>query len=224
MPDIYDYIKELTPLEIEYVDSDDNYDCLHSHIKRVEDEYILIAPPHKGNFSVNIPDKQELNIIIKTEKGTYSALSVVQGKQLDGMSGVKISYPHNSQFTERREFIRVPLKLKLDVTKFSDSSRTTSEILHVQTINISGSGLCYISDKPLENYYDIQVKIYLEDGEEPILVNCDHIYSKKIKIHNEKSYITALTYTSINENDLSRLVKTCFKYQIGSINSKNIED
>jgi len=103
MPDIYDFIKELAQFELEYVDDDDNYHCLDTYIKRVGENHILISPPQKNNLSHNLPDGKEINIIFKTEKGTFSAVSNVINKQLDSMSGLRISFPYNSRFTERRD-------------------------------------------------------------------------------------------------------------------------
>lgn len=216
MPDIYNFIKELTPLELEFIDSDDNYHCLSSYIKRVDEDYILISPPQKNNLTYNLPDGQEVNIIFKTSGGIYSAVSSVMSKQLDSMSGLKISFPHSSQLMERREFVRVPLQLKIEVLKFLDNTYTNLETFIVQSRNISGSGLCYISDKSLEHYYDVHCKIYLDSEKEPIYARCDHLYSKKIKINNEKAYLTALTFVGISEEDISKIVKACFKYQIGN--------
>jgi c-di-GMP-binding flagellar brake protein YcgR len=216
MPDIYDFIKELAPLEIEYVDSDDNYHCLNSYIKRVDENSILIAPPQKNNIAYNLPDGQEVNIIFKTEKGIYSAVVAVMSKQLKNLSGINISFPHKSHFMERREFVRVPLQLKTEVIKILDKSTQNQEVYTVQTRNISGSGLCYISDKPLDNYYDIHARIYLDNEAEPIFTRCDHLYSKKVKINGEKAYLTALSFAGISDDDISKLVKACFKYQIGN--------
>lgn len=220
MPDIYDFIKELAPFELEYIDSDDNYHCLNTYIKRVNEDHILISPPQKNNLAHNLPDGQEINIIFKTENGTLSAVSNVINKQLDSMSGLRISFPCNSQFTERREFIRVPLNLKVEIMKFLDNTYQNAETFNIQTRNISGSGLCYVSDTPLDNYYDVHCKIYLDYEKEPVTVRCDHIYSKKVKINNEKAYLTALTFAGISDEDIARLVKTCFRYQIDNRDKK----
>ena len=220
MPDIYDFIKELAPFELEYIDSDDNYHCLNTYIKRVNEDHILISPPQKNNLAHNLPDGQEINIIFKTENGMLSAVSNVINKQLDSMSGLRISFPCNSQFTERREFIRVPLNLKVEILKFLDNTYQKVETFNIQTRNISGSGLCYVSGTPLDNYYDVHCKIYLDYEKEPVAVRCDHIYSKKVKLNNEKAYLTALTFAGISDEDIARLVKTCFRYQIDNRDKK----
>jgi len=225
MPDIYDFIKELAVFELEYIDSYDNYHCLNSYVKRVNEDHILISPPQKNNLAHNLSDGQEISIIFKTEKGTFSAVSNVMNKQLDSMSGLRISFPYNSQFTERREFLRVPLNLKVEVIKYLDKTYMNMETFNIQTRNISGSGLCYISDSPLENYYDVHCNIYLDYEKEPISIRAEHIYSKKVKINNEKTYLTAISFAGISEEDVSRLVKTCFKYQIDNRDrNKNFED
>jgi c-di-GMP-binding flagellar brake protein YcgR len=214
MPDIDEFIKELTPFELEYVDKGGSHFCLKSYIKRIYDDYIFISPPQKENLSFNIPDGQEITIVFKTEKGVLSASSAVIGKQLDTMPGLKISFPYNSRFTERRTFIRTPLKLNVEIVKFLDSDHKNEEILNIQTRNISGNGLSYVSNCPLDNYYDIYCKIHLNDGKEPVNIRCEHIYSKKIRINSQKAYLTALAFIDIQEEYVSRIVKACFNYQI----------
>lgn len=214
MPDMYDFIKETAPFELEYIDGYDNYNCLNSHVKRVYEDYILIAPPQKNDLSYNLSDGQEVTIIFKTEKGIFSAVSTVIGTQLGLMSGLKISFPFDTKLTERREFVRVPLALKVEVIKFFDKDCQKSESFHIKTRNISGRGLCYISDRPMSDYYDLLCKIHLESEKEPISVRCDHVYSKKIKINNEKAYLTAFSYADLSNEDTAKLVKACFKYQI----------
>lgn len=214
MPDIYDFIKELAPVEIEYMDSNDVYHCLNSHIKSLDEDFILVAPPQRNNAAINIPDGQEININFKTENGLYSAASKVISKQLDSISGLKVSYPHKSQLLERREFVRVPLNLKVEIIKFLDSTGLNIDKIEVMTRNISGSGLCFVSDKVLDNYYDIHCKIYLEKNDEPIYVRCDHLYSKKVKINQERAYLTALSFSGISDEGIAKIVKACFKYQI----------
>ena len=218
MPDIYNFIKELAPIDIEYLDSSDNYYSLSSYIKGVYEDYVLVAPPQRNNQTINIPDGQEININFKTPNGLFSAFTKVISKQLGNSSGLKISFPHKSQLLERREFVRVPLTLKVEILKFLDNTGLSVETMEIQTRNISGSGLCYISDCPLQNYYDIHCKIHLEKNEEPIYARCDHLYSKKVKINNEKAYLTALSYSGISDEGVAKIVKTCFKYQIDNRN------
>ncbi len=214
MPDIDDFIKELAPLELDYTDDEGNHRNLNSYIKRIYDDYIFISSPEKGNVSINIPDGQEIFIIFKTEKGYLSASSVVLGKQLDTMQGLKISFPHNSRFIERRAFVRIPFNLDVEITKILDSNSTKKETFNVMTNDISGSGLSYISEFPLDNYYDIHCKIHLADGEDPVDVRCEHISSRKENRNNQELNIISLAYIDISESQVSRIVKACFKYQI----------
>lgn len=218
MPDIHDLIKELASIEIEYTDSDDNYCCLKSHIKSIDKDCILVAPPQKDNQTVHIPDGRDINVNFKTENGILSAEAKVISKQSDNISDLKISFPTTGKLIERREFLRVPLNLKTNILKFPDSTGLNPETIEIQTRNISGSGLCYISEKPLENYHDIHCQIFLEKKEKPLYAKCDYLYSKKVKINNEKAYLTALSFSGISEENVAKLVKACFKYQINSRN------
>lgn len=210
MVDVYEFLKELAPLELEYADSSGIGMPLESYIKRIYDDYILISSPQKKGAYVSIPDGQVVSLIFKTERGFLSADSTVMGKQLDSMQGLNISFPHNTRFIERRAFVRVPFKLDIEITKILDIKCNEKEIFNAITNDISGSGLSYISSSPLDNYYDIHCKIYLDDGEEPLYIRCEHIATRE----NPDSNLISLAYVNISENQISRIVKACFKHQL----------
>jgi len=214
MPDIYDFIKELAQFELEYTDNDGAEHCLKTYVKRVYDDYIFISSPEKDNLSVNIADEQKISVIFKTEKGFLSADSVVLGKQLDSsMQGIKISFPLNSRFIERRAYSRVPFNIDIEVIKVLDS-KDSKEVFNAVTNDISGSGLSYISEMPLDNYYDILCRIYLHDGEDPVNVRCEHISSRKTNRDGRELTLTTLAYVDITDEQVSRIVRACFKYKI----------
>lgn len=217
--DVYDFIKELAFFELEYIDDDDNYHCLSSYVKRVDEDSILISPPEKNrlvhNLTHNLKINQEVNIIFKTEKGLLSAVSKVTGREIGTSSGIKLAFPSKSCISERREYARSDLQFRAEILKFTDNTYINCESFPVQTRNISGSGFCYISDQPLKGYYDIHCKIFIPGQDEPVFARCEHISSCKVKINNgEKAYNNALAFIDIAEDDLSRIVKECFRFQI----------
>ncbi|MFH0702499.1 MAG: flagellar brake domain-containing protein [bacterium] len=209
---IHDYIKELTKFELEFIDKNGNYHVLKSYIKSIDQDKILIFPPSHKNVTYNIPDSELINIIICTEDGVYSGESKVIGKELSHTPGLWISYPYNSQLIQRREYVRVPLRINIDLI-ISENNTSETEI-KIMPENISGKGFCYISDSPLNNYYDIKCKIYLKDEpNKPIISRCEHIYTNPINIGGKSKYINAFAFIDINLKDVDRIVKACFKYQ-----------
>ena len=213
--EIYEHFKELETLKIEFMDKDDTYHRLDSYIKAVYEDYVLIEPPKTAGILQELVDNSEVNLIFTRQDGVLIAHCGILGKQLGVQSGIKISFPYSTRILERREYVRIPLKLSTKINYYTDKDFPEKKSFLVKTRNISGSGICFLYENSLEGYYDIECKLYMDDGNlTPVIVKCDHVYSKKVKLKNNVSYLTALTYTSISEEGLSRIVKECFKYQI----------
>lgn len=224
--EVYDHLKELEVLKIEFMDENEDYHRLNSHIKTVSDDYILIDAPKTEDTLHEIPDNSTINLIFTRRDGVLIAQCMYLGKQAGTQSGIKISYPHDTQILERREYVRVPLKLRAKVVCSYEDNPLKKDVFYVVTRNISASGICFFYENTLEDYEDIQCKIYLDDGiVEPVKVKCNHVYSRKARVKNGIYYLTALTYTFISEEDSARIVKECFKYQISRkhIKEKAIE-
>lgn len=212
---IYKYLRELAPFKLEFIDDKDDYHKLDSHIKSIQEDYILINPPERNGSAINLMDNTEVNILFPMDKGVFVAQCTVLGKKLGEISGVKLSFPHNTSVQERREYIRVPVKVRVEITAYSDEVYSQKTRLFAITKNISASGIAFYHKEPIENYYDIGCKIYLNDeNTKPVETKNDLIYSQRVKIKDELLYITAITFTSISEADSARIVKECFKYQV----------
>lgn len=213
--DVYQYIKELESCEIEFIDKDDNIRMLNTYIKEVFQDYILIAPPEKDEVSYEVPDNAEVNLIFAKDNKFFVASCIVMGKELGVKSGVKLSLPYNSKVIERREYIRIPLRVEMEVTCLLDTEGKDNYSFSVQSRDISGSGISFYHKEPLENYYDINCKINLNDGNpNPVFARCDLVYTKPVTLNEKEYLLTALTFTSLSDDDCSRIVKECFKFQV----------
>lgn len=218
MPDeLYKYLKELNSFKLEFMDTNDNYHRIDSYIKVIQEDYVLIAPPAKQGNIIDIADNAEVNLVFSKDNGVLIAQCSVLGKELGIQSGIKVSFPYKTKVLERREYVRVPLKLRAEVIYYLDREYTQRKSFSVTTKNLSGNGFSFYHKEPLTNYYDIQAKIFLND-ENPKSVEiprCDQVYSKKVKTKDGTIlYFTALTFVSISDEDSSRIIKQCFKYQI----------
>lgn len=215
MADIYDFLKELTRIEVEYIDKNDDYYSLKSYIKEIQDAKILIEPPYKHDIVYNVPVGQQITINLVAADCVYSGESEVLGKELSSISGIWISYPHYVQRVQRREYFRVPLNLDADIIIYRDNKGNSKDTFRVNLKDLSGSGFSYLSKNPLINYFDIECRIYIDGRDfEPIISRCEHIYSNKIKENTGNKYNNAFSFINIQENDIGKIVKASFKYQL----------
>lgn len=211
--EVKEHLKELEPLKMEFTDKEDNYHKISTYIKRVFNDHILINPPETGGILHELNENSLLNLIFPRKDGVLIAQCSFLGRQLGTLSGIKVSHPHDINILERREYVRVPLKVRTNITFNNPSQEKIS--INVVTKNISGSGIAFFYENSLDNCYDIVCKLFLNDGNPvPVKVTCRQVYSKKAKVKNSVNFLTALTYTKVSEEDSARIIKECFKYQI----------
>jgi c-di-GMP-binding flagellar brake protein YcgR len=215
MVDIFNYLQEYKKIEVIYKDKTGLPHQLSSHLCKIKEDKILISPPEIRGKVLNIDDGSTIKIIICTEHGIFSGNSTVLAKELFEASGLWISFPFNSQHCQRREYLRASVHLEFELTIFKDKDRNERIVKKYITKTLSGRGLNFASDEPIEDYYDIHCKIFLKDGSDSTIESaCEHIYSKKINISGEIKYLHAMAFSSILESEIDKLVKVCFKYQL----------
>lgn len=217
MADIYEHIKDLTRIEVEFEDENGSPLYLKSYIKAVEPQRFLVDPPVLNAVSYKLPVGQRINIVIRKEGGVFSGVCEVTGLELSELSGFWLTYPYNSQYVQQREFVRVPLPAKVKMIISEDPQKTKIREFEITAKDISGGGFSYISAEPLNNYYDIETEIHLGDGfNEPIITKCEHVYSKPVDIlgGGKSKYMNALAFLDLPKNSVDRIVKACFKFQL----------
>ncbi|MEI7474881.1 MAG: flagellar brake domain-containing protein [bacterium] len=215
MNDIFDQIKELTKLDVDYSDEENHYYGLKSYIKRVEEERLLVDPPcHKGKV-YTFHDGQMINITISTSMGVFSGECKVIGREISTISGLWITYPLSNKHVQRREFVRVPMKKDGELIIYTTPSKKEVITIPFKTKDISGKGFSYISNDPLKNYYDIECKLKLDPFSNSFIKSrCDHVYSKATMINGEAKYINAFAFTELTNKDVETIVRECFKGQL----------
>lgn len=221
MSGIYEYLNELRKIELEVKGPNEEQLVLRSYIKSVLDDKILIDAPSKKNVNYNIPDGKEIEIIIQGEDGVYSGTCTVIGKEISGISGIWISHPLNSKRVQRREYVRVELDLSIAISLIKTADNEDKDTFDVKVQNINGKGFSFLSNKPLNAYYDIFCQFKLNDGNDQIIkTRCEHIYSDVKMVHAEMLYKHALAFIDLDDNSTERIVKECFKYQLDERKNK----
>lgn len=214
MNDIFDHLKELTKLDVEFSNENTHYSFLKSYIKCVEQDRILIDPPSFKGTVYPIYDGQLITITINTNSGVYSGECKIIERDLSTISGLWITFPLSSKQIQRREFLRVPLKKNVEITLFRTAEKTENIKLNVETKDISGKGISFFTDSPLENYYEIECNFSIDNSDHKIWSRCEHIYSKETFINGKIKYLNALAFIELTNKNIELIVRECFKYQL----------
>jgi c-di-GMP-binding flagellar brake protein YcgR len=213
-----DFIRELGKIDIECSYSGLGTDkvILKSYVKTVESDYILIDFLfHKKSEFVLVKDKW-VKVHFKDRNGVYSGECCVLGRDDSShLSGIKLSFPHNIKFKQQREYVRVPLKLKIEIIIFIDESGSEIKTHNATTLDISGSGFCFVSDEPVSEHFKTLALISLPDpNEKPVEVILKHVYSRPFFAQGKERFKNAFTFEEIDEKLRERILKEIFLFQI----------
>ncbi len=220
--DIYNHLCELLRFELVYKDEKGVPHCLKSHIKSLTEDKILIAAPRLKNNAVDLKDGQEFKMIVCANDGVYSGTSRIIAKELSLTPGIWIDYPYNSQRCQRREYLRAPLDLKFELVIYKNKEKTEKDIKKLKINDLSGKGLSFYDEVPLDNYYDIECNIFMNDEEAPLKATCEHIYSIPDKTQ-KGNYVNALAFVHIDDENIETIIKECFKCQLEMRRKERLE-
>lgn len=214
---MFNFIKELGKIELEYNPNelDEQSIIFKSYIKNVESDYILIDFLfHKGT-EYNIPDEEWLTVKFKEKSGVYSGICQILGRDNSKLSGLKISFPTDIEFIQQRDYVRVPLKLKAELVVFPEKEGGDVKVYDINTLDISGSGFCFASSKPIEKHSKIIGIINLPNqNAAPIEASLKHITSRPFIAGGKQIYKNAFTFLEIDEKAREQIIKEIFLYEL----------
>ena len=206
---MFGFIKELGKIDVEWNDNK-----FRSYVKSVESDYILIDFLFYKGSEYNIPEENWVAVKFKEKAGVYSGDCQILGRDNSRIPGLKISYPTDIKFIQQREYVRVPLKLKTELVIFPEAG-TDVKVQEINTLDISWSGFCYISDKPLEKHSKVISIIYLSNpAEKPIEVTLQHVYSRTFFANGKEIYKNAFTFNDLDEKLKDKILKEIFLYEL----------
>jgi len=207
---MFGFIKELGKIDVEYNDNK-----FRSYIKSVESDYILIDFLFYKGSEYNIPAENWITVNFKEKAGIYSGNCQILGRDNSKLPGLKISYPTDIKFVQQREYVRVPLKLKAEIVVFPEIEDEEIKVQEINTLDISGSGFCFISEKPLEKHSKIIGVIYLTNpAEKPIEISLKHVYSRTFFANGKEMYKNAFTFNELEEKLQDKILKEIFLYEL----------
>ncbi|MDD3594465.1 MAG: PilZ domain-containing protein [Candidatus Gastranaerophilales bacterium] len=210
MVDIYKFLTKDTKLEIVYTDKLGVSFILNSEIKEVQEDKILIAKPLPLEENVTIEENGKIRIIICTEIGIFSGNASILKRDFGPGQDVFISFPYNNQHCQRREYVRVPIHTTLELSMFKEGSLVLKQAF--KTKNLSGKGCCFISQKELPQADKMKVLLNIED--EQLDLVCEKVYTREVHLNNDKIFLNALNFTNIQTDDINKIIRACFKFQL----------
>ncbi len=225
---MFEFIKELAKIDVEYSKLSDNKTVedfppqktifkFKSYVKRVEPRYILIDFLFYKGVEYNIPMGNRITVKFKETGGLYLGYCNIIGRDNSHLPGIKISYPTDIKFIQQRDYVRAPIKLNAELVIFPEKEDEDIKVEPITTLDISGSGFCFVSDKPFERHSKIIGVFNLSNPEEkPIEILLKHIYSRTFYAVGKERYKNAFTFEDLEEESREKIVREVFLYELES--------
>ncbi len=200
-----DYSKYTTVdrgFEIVILNSDGKKERYKSKFLKTGENFYLISIPKYRDKVALLSARQNINLYLYTPEGIYNLKCVVLEVY---EKYYKISFAKSSERVQRREYVRVNLRVPVKVTV--DSGRTYDAV----TTNFSARGCGFYCKDDISANDKISVTFKI--GGKPIQTFANVVSSKPVSFGSTNGYAIALNFTSVTQSNIDLIVKECFMYQ-----------
>lgn len=159
------------------------------------DRLTLSFPESKNEFAPYLSEGTEIKAFLYSFTGIMIFDSIVFDSVFDGKLVIEFSEKH--QVIQRRKYVRMPYITDFFLERESGNIKT-------QTVDISGGGVRFLTDKLLaaEQHFNAQLRL---NNFEPMIKVKGHILKKNFYKTNE--YV--MEFAQIEEKDREKIIQKC---------------
>ena len=176
------------------------------NFKNVNTNSIITTLPKNKHIAFNFPSNQALELYIYTKNGVYKLVCRLQRCENDLC---EISLPESVNKIQRREYIRVNMKVR---TTISLNTPNYSKTIRTNSRNISAKGINLLLDEDISKYTK-KINLSLLFPECIIKTLAHVVKSTPIKTESGLYYDTSLMFVTISEKEIDFIVKKCFEFE-----------
>jgi len=187
-----------------------------------ENNIIAACPIHESRL-VFIPDGAKVEVfIIQEKKGLFSFVGTVVSKSnKDNIAFMKIRVETEIKRFQRRQFFRLSCLLDVryrilsdvyqEYSPVPDNNKQNQEYMSAITSDLSGSGVCIITDTALPEGSLVELQIKL-DNDTVVTAEGNVIRSFKDDFRKSK-YINGIQFVQLSKADRDLIIKFLFNLQ-----------
>lgn len=183
-----------------------------------EDGTMVISSPITGSRVVFIPDGVTIRLtFVHPIQGLLGFTAVVSSKEYRGKIAVMTVKP-DAEIIKIQRRMHFRLEIVLDAAILpadaADDAEAAekSEPVRAYTKNISGSGVCLVTEKEFPKYSEIVIELELTDGKQ-IKAKGIIVRSQMIDVRKGKNYELGVNFTEISKKDQDALIRYIFEQQ-----------
>jgi len=200
-----------------------------SHVSQlldiVDESNIVMACPIHGSQLVPIPVGTKIEVVFIHEKrSVISFEGTVTGRSdKDNVAAMQVHIESEISRIQRRQFFRLECLLDVQYRLLSDDSEDISnfnnedsgkkvEYKKAVTSDLSGSGVCIVTDESIPKDSIIEICIFL-DEKNVVKAIARLIRSSAVQIEKGTKYKNGLHFVNISKTDRNRIIKYVFAQQ-----------
>lgn len=183
------------------------------------DGTIVISAPISGTRLIYVPDGITIRLtFIDPVHGLLGFKAVVDSREYRGKVAVIVVRPDSEiSKIQRRSHFRLDIVLDAAILPAADDDGTGDEAkkiapLKAYTKNISGSGVCIISEKDFPKNTVLRMELGLTDGTR-ISTKGIVVRSQEVEARKGRNYELGIHFTDISPKDQDRLIRYIFQQQ-----------
>ena len=205
------YKKKLMPgVPVELVVSEGEYEGKYrTRIEEVGERLISVGAPFERGEVVPLREGTKVKLIFWDEVSAYSFVAKIMQRIAVPIHLFVLEMPDTIAKVQRRSFVRVPVLYPImfqTVTKegLSNSNKGTM-------LDLSGGGLRFMTEEPVENRSLLYAQIPLPNGDLQVPVRVCRV--EKVEDSKPQRYCVSIEFHEILERDRDRIIRFVFDTQ-----------
>lgn len=174
-------------------------------------EVILLAPMEKG-ILVPLRIGDLITVSYNDDNAIYSFDAQVDRRQGGVDQTITVQTPADIRRVQRRNFVRIDVTLPMVYYTVDDTAGQYSSGVQTKVIDISGGGLRFESDRPLDKDLVLDLVVELGGGERISAIG-QVVRSLPIEKSGFNKYSIGIQFTIIEERDRDKIIKFIFQKQ-----------
>ena len=134
---------------------------LASRIEEISDNYLYVSIPTKKGQLIPFRVKQKLKIEVHYKGSFFQFETIIENRKFYPIPVLVVRKPEILMETQRRNWVRVPSTLHLRYCLQSEEKFKPINI--ATTVDISGGGLCFLTNDPIEAGQILDVEINMPE-------------------------------------------------------------
>lgn len=197
-------------IEISLDEEGTEYKNLASRIEEVSDKYLHVSIPTKKGQLMPFEFKQKLIIDLRFKGRSFQFDTIIENRHFYPIPILVLLKPESLIEIQRRHWVRVPATLRL---RYCQTGEEKINIINIgTTVDISGGGICFLTNDPIEAGQILDMEINLPDRE-PVFCQVRVLRLHQPNGKNSKTNKAFSEYVDITETQRDRIVRFVLEKQ-----------